>query len=444
MRDNYRALGLAFSLLALAGSFTAAQAAQLRAAGLQSTKAGSAQRTLRAPLGRYSILPASSRLAAMTVALCQRPLSSREAGCFATANLGALRPNGSTTVAGLTPNDLSYIYAFPSPGNQGSAGSNQTVAIVVAGDYTYAEADLAVYRQYFGLPPCNTKNGCLSKVGAASVGKSWQTGTPTSISANPTSPNAIGWASETDIDMQAVSAVCPNCHIMVAEAASDSIDDLTSAVATAMASGATIVNASWGTLENSYDWKFIPVYENGRIRVVAASGDWGYGVYYPASDTATIAVGGTTLHFGANQVITESLWSGSGSGCSQYFSKGAWQPSNTISGGCLNRKVADVAAVADPANGMAMYDSSLYGYFGGWTVAGGTSVAAPLITGLFALSGRTEVASGAQPLYAAPTSAFLSVTSGSNGSCWPSYLCNAGSGVFGPAGVGIPQGVAGF
>jgi subtilase family serine protease len=403
-------------------------------------QSGSAHRTMRAALGRYSVLPGWNRF---SFALCRRPDSPRRAGCFAAVNPAALRPKGSQSVWGITPTDLSYLYAYPAPGGQGSLGSGQTVAIVVAGHYAFAEYDLGVYRQYFNLPACTTGNHCLSKVGAAASGQAWQTGAPTSVSANPTTPDAIGWAAETDIDLQEVSAVCPNCRIMVAEAASDSIDDLTNAVSAAMAAGADIVNASFGTPESSYDWKFIPVYENGRVRVVAASGDWGYGVYYPASDTATIAVAGTSLHLSGNQVF-ETLWSGSGSGCSQYFSKGAWQPSDAIQGGCFNRKVADVAAVADPSEGVAIFDSTLYGSSGGWTVAGGTSVAAPIITGMFALSGQTEVKSGAAPLYAAASTNFLSVTSGSNGNCWPSYLCNAGSGVYGPAGVGIPQGLGGF
>jgi subtilase family serine protease len=430
---------MALSLLTFAGTAAAAQAATPHVAR-QMGQSGSAHRTMRAALGPYSIFPGSKL---RSVQLCRRPNSPQHAGCFATAEPAALRPNGSQSVWGITPADLSRLYAYPGPGNQGRLGSGQTVAVVEAGHYAYAEYDLNVYRRYFNLPPCTTEDGCLSKVGAAAAGQSWQLGAPTSVSANPTTPDAIGWAAETDIDMQAISAVCPNCHIMVAEAASDSIDDLTSAVSAAMAAGANIVNASFGTPEASYDWKFIPVYENGRVRVVAASGDWGYGVYYPASDTATIAVAGTSLHLSGNQV-DETLWSGSGSGCSQYFSKGAWQPSNAVAGGCLNRKVADVAAVADPNDGVAVFDSTLNGWSGGWTVAGGTSVAAPIITGMFALSGHTEVQSGAAPLYEAPASAFLSVTSGSNGSCWPSYLCTAGSGVYGPAGVGVPQGLGGF
>ena len=45
--------------------------------------------------------------------------------------------------------------------------------------------------------------------------------------------------------------------------------------------------------------------------------------------------------------------------------------------------IADVSAVADPATGVAVYDS--YGS-GGWTVFGGTSVASPIIGAMYALA----------------------------------------------------------
>jgi subtilase family serine protease len=47
------------------------------------------------------------------------------------------------------------------------------------------------------------------------------------------------------------------------------------------------------------------------------------------------------------------------------------------------RSGVDVAAVADPQTGVSMFDTQA----GGWVVAGGTSVGAPLIAGAYALSG---------------------------------------------------------
>ena len=63
------------------------------------------------------------------------------------------------TPAGYGPADLLDAYDLPA-----AAASSQTVAIVDAFDNPNAEADLAVYRQQYGLPACTTANGCFKKV----------------------------------------------------------------------------------------------------------------------------------------------------------------------------------------------------------------------------------------------------------------------------------------
>ncbi|WP_410011379.1 hypothetical protein [Streptomyces nigrescens] len=50
----------------------------------------------------------------------------------------------------------------------------------------------------------------------------------------------------------------------------------------------------------------------------------------------------------------------------------------------LQGAVADVAAVADPATGLAVYDTY---QASGWNVYGGTSASAPFIAGVYALAG---------------------------------------------------------
>ena len=104
--------------------------------------------------------------------------------------------------------------------------------------------------------------------------------------------------------------------------------------------------------------------------------------------------------------------------------------------------MADVAAVADPNTGVAVYDS--YG-LGGWTVFGGTSVATQIISAVYALAGGLPSgATGASELYTpAPSPYLFDVTSGSNGSCG-SDLCTAGTGWDGPTGLGTPDGTAAF
>jgi subtilase family serine protease len=445
MRTFQKTVGFAFFALGL----SAAGAGSARAELVHVThpaplvRLASAARRLAAPLSPHSIVPNPGQ--ARSTALCTSVSSPDDATCFAAANLAATIPQARpAAVNGLTPADLSLVYAFPRPGLQGELGAGQTVAIVVAGDYANAAADLAVYRSYYSLTPCTIANACFTKVGAAAPRKA-EDFSSRSISANPTSPSAIGWAAEADIDMDVTSAVCPNCRIMLAEAKSNSLTDLTSAVKAAIVAGATIVNASYGAAESSYDRQFDSVYENGRVKVVASAGDWGYGVYYPAADPDVVAVGGTSLVVNGT-AVSETVWAGTGSGCSAVFKRSSWQAALGFAWQtCTDRAVADVAAVGDPRTGVAMYDSALLGSAGGgWTVAGGTSVSAPLIAAMYALSGDTARGIGAQRLYAARSGSFLQLTSGSNGVCSPAYLCTAGPGYNGPAGLGVPQGLTGF
>jgi subtilase family serine protease len=216
------------------------------------------------------------------------------------------------------------------------------------------------------------------------------------------------------------------------------------AVESAINANASIVNVSFGALESTNDVAWSSQYNGMRhVKLVAASGDWGYGVYYPASDPSAIAVGGTTLAANGS-TISESAWAGSGSGCSAFFSNPGWERPPSVGGTCTRRNVADVSAVADPLTGVAIYDSSLFGLVGGWAIFGGTSVSAPIIAGMNALAANTARGQGAQLLYGAASSSFLPVTSGSNGICSPQYLCTAMAGYNGPTGLGVPQGLGGF
>jgi subtilase family serine protease len=61
---------------------------------------------------------------------------------------------------GYSPSDLQSAYDLPSS----SAGSGETVAIVDAYDDPNAQADLAVYREQYGLPACTTASDCFRKV----------------------------------------------------------------------------------------------------------------------------------------------------------------------------------------------------------------------------------------------------------------------------------------
>jgi subtilase family serine protease len=183
------------------------------------------------------------------------------------------------------------------------------------------------------------------------------------------------------------------------------------------------------------------------VAITASSGDEGYGVIWPASSPDVTAVGGTALEKAANKRgWTETAWGGQtdpadgpGSGCSLWEPKPSWQKDT----GCAMRSVADVAAVADPGTGVAIYNSDIV--WGGWNVVGGTSVASPIIAGVYALAGNAKsVVYGSYPYKHAGL--LNDVTQGQNfpDTTTCGYLCQAGPGYDGPTGLGTPNGIKGF
>jgi subtilase family serine protease len=82
---------------------------------------------------------------------------------------------------------------------------------------------------------------------------------------------------------------------------------------------------------------------------------------------------------------------------------------------------------------------------GGWYQVGGTSLAAPLIAGVYALASDVPTASVAAQLPYLNPSALRDVTNGaSSGFCEATYLCTAMQGYDGPTGLGTPNGVLAF
>jgi uncharacterized membrane protein len=329
--------------------------------------------------------------------------------------------SSSPPSSALTPAGFHSAYSLPTV----SVAGTPTIAIVDAFDDPNIESDLAAFDTQFGLPPCTTANGCFQKVDQ-NGGTSYPTGT--------------SWHLEIALDVEIAHAMCQNCKILLVEAASNSLANLGTAVNRAVAMGANVVSNSYGggefSSETSYETSY---YKHPGVAITASSGDSGYGVEFPAASQYVTAVGGTTLSLNADKTYkSETIWSGSGSGCSLYEPKPAWQ----TDAGCSRRTVADVSADADPNSGAAIFDSVGTTNGQGWYQVGGTSLAAPLIGAVYALTGNTSVNYGSIP-YGQP--ALLNdVLSGSNGTCTPAYLCTGGAGFDGPSGLGTPHGLGAF
>ncbi len=340
----------------------------------------------------------------------------------------------ATTLGNNGAYDPSYLRsAYAAPSATGGAG--QTVAIVDAYDDPRAESDMAYYRSYFGLPACTTAGVCFRKVNESGGSGSYPRGNS-------------GWGQEISLDLDMVSAICPNCHIVLVEANTNSLADLGTAVNTAVKLGANVVTNSYGGGEYSEETSNATAYyEHPGVAITAASGDSGYGVEFPAASPTVTAVGGTSLYQATNtgtRNATEEAWSGAGSGCSAYEPEQGWQsalPEYTLAA-CYKRMVADVSAVANPSTGVWVYDTYSNP---GFEIFGGTSASTQIVGAVYALADNSS-ASGEETSYPYGDPAALNyIHVGSNGSCG-TYLCNAADSerYNGPTGLGTPNGAAAF
>lgn len=346
-----------------------------------------------------------------------------------TAPRGAAQAQGAP--APFMASDLQAAYQLPST----LLGGRQTIAIVDAFDDSTAASDLADYRASNGLPACDAAFPCFTKVNQRGQQGSYP-------------PSNSDWALEESLDLDMASAICPNCKIILVEADDDTVANLAAAEDEAAGLGAGVISNSYGADEFTHSTIASAAhYDHPGIAITAASGDFGFGVSFPADLASVTAVGGTSLYRapGTTRGWAETAWAFAGSGCSAYIAKPAWQHDQLCSG----RTVADVAAVADPDTPVAVYDTTAEP---GWIAVGGTSVGTPVIAAIYALAGNaTTTGPGAAWIYAHRAS-LSDVASGglfdanvqANGDCGGSYLCTPGPGYDGPTGLGTPDGIGAF
>ncbi|WP_270887600.1 S53 family peptidase [Pedococcus sp. 5OH_020] len=360
--------------------------------------------------------------------LCATPSSPEVAACRSLKLVDdsgrAVNPAGQPVsphaISGKTPSDIQDAYKVARLSSGG-----RTVAIVDAYGYPNAERDLGVYRSQWGLPACTTANGCLRI-----VNQSGGTALPRFD---------VGWAGEQALDLDAVSATCPDCKILLVQASSASIANLGAGVNTAASQpGVVAISNSYGGGDLS-DSTYGSYYNHPGFAVTASTGDNGYqGGSFPASSHYVTAVGGTSLVRDSNsRGWSESVWNGAGSGCTTLNAAPTGQTAAMTS--CSGRAMADVSAVADPNTGLATYAPTTK-TSSSWAQYGGTSLSAPIVAAVYALSGNT--AGYANTLPYAASGGLFDVTSGSNGTC--ASWCTAKSGWDGPTGLGTPNGTSAF
>jgi MYXO-CTERM domain-containing protein len=375
---------------------------------------------------------------------------------------------GGLTPGGMGPSDVLTAYKIPSNANAGG----RIVAILDSAD-SFAFSDLTEYRATYGLPALPKCSGMptgtspcfaqVSQTGGASSGQdSGQEGD-----------------AETSLDMDMISAACPDCSILLVEIGDTqgdfSDDDFIAGAQTAAKLGAVATSISIGGPEGAgpggQGGADPTGYTTPGHLVLAASGDFGYDLIdeganigtpsYPASAPDVLAVGGTTL-FSSGASYDEAVWNDgtfatnqngqdvTTSGCSTEFAGLSWQAASLSGSGCTNRATADVSAAAAFVSGGQLADIAVY--VQGWTAVEGTSASSPMMAGMLTRLGLAEIISNnlGWP-YANPTgwndlgsTAYPVDSSGSStDSSDPSKcgkLCSVAAGWDGPSGLGTPNG----
>ncbi|MGW5257952.1 peptidase S8 [Streptomyces sp. NPDC004012] len=370
-----------------------------------------------------------------------------------TEKTGSATPLRAAAPAGYGPGDLAKAYGLPA-----TSKSTATIAIIDAGVDATLASDLATYRSAYGLPACDTASGCLTLENYTG-GKQ-----PAPQKKGAGAALEEDLALETSLDLDAASAACPTCHLVEisvpwqdGEDDNDvSTGDFAKAVNTAVAANASAVSISYGytadvTNTSGADLK---AFKHKGVAITASTGDEGFngGIHqmWPSNLPSVIAVGGVTLP--ATGPATG--WWAAGSGCETDFAAANGQPASVTAACGHHRAAADVSADADPATGLAVYDTDApsSGEPNDWTIVGGTSASAPYIAGLYARAGHLASVQGPNTLYKAPSSDFTDITSGNNEDfhqCaeYPGIrhsLCNAAAGWDGLTGIGMPHGLGAF
>ena len=368
------------------------------------------------------------------------------------AGLPAAGPGGESAPLAGTPAYLQQAYDLTALA--ATAGSGDTVAIVDAFWDSEAESDLRTYRRTFELPACEKANGCFTQVNEN--GGTTPSSRLCREDAQAEREECEGWLVETSLDMDAVSAICPKCSIVLVEGR-NAERGLIEAESEAYKLAPNQISDSWSGPD-----KLEMAAKNPGVATVAASGDlaqWAVphtsnsAAAFPAGEDAVTAVGGTDLltpkvtSSPATRGFQETVWFerktngkvvGTGSGCTSEAGPGSSEPEpswqhQTV---CPSRSANDVSADADPATGLLVYEKAA----GGGLAVGGTSLATPMTAAYYALLGHAAGDGSGEWNY---TNAALlnDVLSGSNGSCG-SLICTAGPGYDGPTGNGSISGDA--
>ena len=373
----------------------------------------------------------------------------------------------STAIIGAvhTPAQIRAAYGLPALPAVGAAisaavaatlGAGQTIYLVDAYHDATALSDLNTFSTKFGLPTCTNvaiaatatlplhappANCTFSAVSSTTTG---------TLTATVPAYNAT-WVPESKLDVQWAHAIAPLARIVLIEMPSSMSNAILGANTLAAKMGPGVVSMSFGSAEAGWVASVDSYFKGAGMTYVAAAGDSGTQVLWPAVSPNVVAVGGTSLNWTGSGTRYEAAWANGGGGMSAYEPLPTWQSGVTPAGGSAlaRRAVPDVAFNANPSTGEYVA-LTLPGAATVWTGYGGTSIAAPQWAAVVAV-GNAMRAANALPMLgdihtllyksiaAVPgtyAAALGDVIDGTNGAC---ATCRAGSGFDQATGWGTPN-----
>jgi subtilase family serine protease len=310
-------------------------------------------------------------------------------------------PNHPT--CGLTAKQVVAHYGIDQAHALGWTGKGQTIVIVDAYGSPTIASDANTFSQVMDLPAITSKNFEVV------------------YSAGAPATSDDGWASETTLDVEWAHALAPDARIVLVVAPSEDTDDLAQAVQYAVHHHlGDVISNSWGLPENESSLDDATMFNN-ILRKAAArgiavnvatgdSGDNGVGSpvgapIVPADSPFATAVGGTSVDIPtdngvqdtawgvyasllagttgvANAPITEGFTQGGGGGESVFLVKPGFQRNLPGTG----RQTPDISALADPQTGAIVMETDPSSGKPTYFVVGGTSLATPIFSAIWALA----------------------------------------------------------
>ena len=333
-----------------------------------------------------------------------------------------------------TPASLACIYGLrpsvagcnPYTVDANPSGGGRAIAIVDAYDNPNAVGHLHVSNGQFGVTTVTPTSFVV--VYAPRGGA--MPGSCDGAAVKPPPAAGTGWDIEASLDVQWSHAMAPGANLYLVEAQSNLSADLYCAVSVAgaivTANGGGEVSMSWGDGDVPGEIAIDPVFTTPGVVYFASTGD-GPGTSYPSISPNVVGVGGTTLSRNpvTGNFIFENTWQSTGGGISRFESRPSYQSGIAALVGD-HRGVPDVAADANPATGVWVFNSSLAGV-GLWLIVGGTSVSSPVWAGITNAASSFSPSSAAQltKLYGDPASDFNDITFGVCGP-YMGYVAGAG------------------